>query len=704
MLNNNPILTWLSRNRGVLFPAAAAALIFVILIPLPTGILDFLLVTNILLTTVILMTVMYLRAPLEFSSFPSLLLAMTLLRLVLNTATTRLILSNGASGTQAAGRVVEAFGIFVASNSLAVGVIIFLIITVIQFVVVTKGATRIAEVAARFTLDAMPGKQMAIDADLNAGIIDEADARRRREEIAQEADFYGAMDGASKFVRGDAIAGIVITFVNVLGGIYVGMVEGGMALRESLDVYTKLTIGDGLASQIPAFVLSVGAGMLVTRSTGKTNMGEEVLGQLLSKPVALTMAAGFLIVLTLTPLPSFPLITMATGCGLMAFFTRKSQLSTVVKKAAEQRAKERAKPERIESHLEVDALELQIGLGLVRTVDRARGGDLLERISSLRKQIAIELGLVVPPVRIRDNTSLQPNQYAVLLRGQEVARGELYADQMLAIDSGLASEPLGGIETHEPAFGLTAWWIPPTERDRAERLNYTVVEPTGVLATHLTEIIKRHAAELLTRAETNKLLENLKQRNAALVEEVIPNLLKVGDVQRVLQNLLRERVPIRDLETILETLGDWAGKTKDAEILTEYARNGLARTICAQYKDGSRVIHCVTFDPATEDYIQGNIQRLEQGSTLAVPPDRQSELARKTRQQVETAAASAGGGNVVVLCSPQVRLWVRRLIEPLLPQTAVLGLNEIVRGIEVQAHGVVSLDAESANVPSPVHA
>ncbi|MFQ5807127.1 MAG: flagellar biosynthesis protein FlhA [Phycisphaerae bacterium] len=704
MLNNNRILTWLSRNRGALFPAAAAALIFVILIPLPTGILDFLLVTNILLTTVVLMTVMYLRTPLEFSSFPSLLLAMTLLRLVLNTATTRLILSNGASGTQAAGRVVEAFGIFVASNSLAVGVIIFLIITVIQFVVITKGATRIAEVAARFTLDGMPGKQMAIDADLNAGIIDEAEARRRRDQIAQEADFYGAMDGAAKFVRGDAIAGIVITFVNVLGGIYVGMVEGGMGLRESLDVYTKLTIGDGLASQIPAFVLSVGAGMLVTRSTGKTNMGEEVLGQLFAKPVALTMAAGFLLVLTLTPLPSFPLITLATGCGLMAFFTRKTQLSTVVKKAAEQRAKERAKAEPIESHLDVDALELQIGLGLVRIVDRARGGDLLDRISSLRKQLAIELGLVVPPVRIRDNTSLEPNQYALLLRGQEVARGELYVDQMLAIDSGLASEPLGGIQTREPAFGLTAWWIPPAERDRAERLNYTVVEATGVLATHLTEVVKRQAAELLTRAETNKLLDNLKRRNAPLVEEVIPNLLKAGDVQRVLQGLLRERVPIRDLETILETLGDWAAKTKDTEILTEYVRNALARTICSQYKDDGGVIHCVTLDPATEDYIQGNIQRLEHGSTLAVPPEPQSELARKTKQQVERATASAGGSSVVVLCSPQVRLWVRRLIEPLLRQTAVLGLNEIVRGIEVQAHGVVSLDAEGANVPSAVHA
>ena len=701
MRKENSILNWLVQNRGMLFPAAAAALIFVILIPLPTSMLDFLLVTNIVLTTIVLMTVMYLRSPLEFSSFPSLLLALTLLRLVLNTATTRLILANGSSGTQAAGRVVEAFGIFVASNSLAVGVIIFIIITVIQFVVITKGATRIAEVAARFTLDGMPGKQMAIDADLNAGIIDEHEARRRREEIASESDFYGAMDGASKFVRGDAIAGIIITIVNVLGGIYVGMVEGGMGLMESLNVYTKLTIGDGLSSQIPAFVLSVGAGMLVTRSTGRTNMGEEVLGQLLAKPVALLMAAGFLIVLSFTPLPSFPLLTLATGCGTVAYFLKRTDLRKTAKKVAEQKTKERAKPERIESHLSVDAIELQIGLGMVRVVDKARGGDLLDRISSLRKQIAIELGLVVPPVRIRDNSALEPHQYAVLLRGQEIARGELYADQLMAIDSGLATETLNGLETKEPAFGLKAWWIAPSERDRAERLNYTIVTPTGVIATHLTEIIKLHAAELLTRAETNKLLENLKQRNAALIEEVIPNLLKTGEVQAVLQNLLKERVPIRDLECILETLGDWAGRTKDTEILMEYARNALARTICAQYKDSSGVVHCITFDPATEDYIQGNIQRLDHGSTLAIPPDRQAELARKIRQQIEQVAGMA---SMVVLCSPQIRLWVRRLIEPILPQTGVLGLNEIVRGVEVQAHGVVSLDAAGANIPSVVHA
>jgi len=704
VLDNNPVMQFVTKHRGLLFPAAAAALIFVILIPLPTTALDFLLLTNILLSTVVMMTVMYIRGPLEFSSFPSLLLAMTLLRLVLNTATTRLILANGARGTDAAGHVVQAFGSFVAANSLAVGVIIFLIITVIQFVVITKGATRIAEVAARFTLDGMPGKQMAIDADLNAGSIDEAEARRRRSEVARESDFFGAMDGASKFVRGDAIAGIVITFVNIIGGLYVGMVEHNMDLMRCLEVYTKLTIGDGLASQIPAFILSVAAGMLLTRSTGQTNLGEEVLGQLFAKPTALGLAAAFLGVMMLTPMPKFPLVTMAIGCTLLALFLKRGQAAAAARKVSEERTRERTRPQKIESQLGIDPLEFQVGLALVRLVDRARGGDMLDRITGIRKQIALDLGLVVPPVRIRDNATLEPNQYTVLLRGQEIARGAIYPDQLLAIDSGLASQALHGVEVREPAFGLKAWWLPPDQRDRAERLNYTVVEPSGVLATHLTEIIKRHAADLLTRADTQGLLDNLKQRNAGLVEEVIPNLLKTGDVQKVLQNLLRERVPIRDLETILETLGDWAPKTKDTEVLTEYARNALARTLCAQYKDAQGVIHAITLDPATEDYFQANVQRLDVGSSLSIPPDRQAELAVKVRRQVEAAASDAKGATIAVLCSPQVRLWVRRLIEPVLPQTPVLALNEIIRGVDVQAHGVVSLELQRADIPRAVHA
>jgi flagellar biosynthesis protein FlhA len=703
-LDHNPVLDFLAKNRGLLFPACAAALIFVILIPLPTMALDFLLLINIVLSTIVLMTVMYIRGPLEFSSFPSLLLALTLLRLVLNTATTRLILANGAAGTSAAGHVVETFGLFVAANSLAVGVIIFLIVTVIQFVVITKGATRIAEVAARFTLDGMPGKQMAIDADLNAGIINDVEAKRRRQEVAREADFYGAMDGASKFVRGDAIAGIIITCVNLVGGLYVGMVEHNMPLMQCLDVFSKLTIGDGLAAQIPAFTVSVAAGMLVTRSTGQSNLGEEVLGQLFAKPVALVLAAGFLGVLLLTPLPKVPLLAMGAGCGLLATHLNRRQAAAAAQKLVDERQGERAKPEKIESQLGVDPLELQVGFGLVRLIDRARGGDMLERIGNIRKQTAQELGLVVPPVRIRDNVTFPGGRYAILLRGQEVAHGEIHSDHLLAIDSGLASKPLHGIEVREPTFGLRAFWTLPGDRAEAERLNYTVVEPSGVLATHLTEVIRRSAADLLTRADTQHLLDHLKSRNAGLVEEVVPNLLKVGEVQKVLQNLLRERVPIRDLDTVLEALGDWAPKTKDSEVLTEYARNALARTICGQYRDAASVLHVVTLDPATEDYVQGNIQRLEHGSMLTLPPERQAELAVKLRKQVESAAASAAGATVAVLCTPQIRVWIRRIIEPVLPQTPVLGLNEVVRGVDVQAHGVVSLELQRANISGAVHA
>jgi flagellar biosynthesis protein FlhA len=704
MLDNHPITLFIARHRGLLFPCAAAALIFVILIPLPTWVLDFLLISDVLLATIVLMTVMYVRAPLEFSSFPSLLLAATLFRLVLNTATTRLILTNGQAGTDAAGQVIHTFGTFIAGNSLAVGVIIFLIITVVQFVVITKGATRIAEVAARFTLDGMPGKQMAIDADLNAGLIDETEARRRRRQITDEADFYGAMDGASKFVRGDAIAGLVITLVNILGGLYVGMVEGGMGVMNCLSVYTKLSIGDSLAAQIPAFLLSVAAAMLVTRSTGQTNMGEEVIGQLASRPIALLGAAAFLGVLMLTPMPKVPLLTMAGGCGTLAWFVRQNQVSQANRLAGEQQAKERTKPQQIETHLAVDALELQIGFGLVKLVDRARGGDTLDRIAALRKQMAIDLGLIVPPIRIRDNSEIAPNRYLVLLRGQEIAGGELFPDQVLAIDSGLAGQRLSGMEIREPAFGLKAWWIQPDDRERAESLNYTVVEPTGVLATHLTELIKRHAAELLTRADTQRLIDALKQRNATVVEEVVPNVLKVGEVQRILQNLLRERVPIRDLEAILEALGDWAPKSKDPEILTEYARNALARTICSQYKDAHGVIHCVTLDPASEDYLAANIQRVDSGSVLLLPPERQSEIATRTREVIEAAGPAAAGATIVLLCSPQVRVWLRRIIEAVLPQTPVLALNEIARGIDVQAHGVVSFGSQPADIQSTVHA
>jgi flagellar biosynthesis protein FlhA len=690
-------VNYLHKNRGMAFPMLAMSLVLVILIPLPTGVLDVMLLGNITLSAVILMTVMYMNGPLEFSSFPSLLLAMTLLRLVLNTATTRLILTNADGTTAAAGRVIEEFSAFVAAGSLAVGVIIFAIITVIQFVVITKGATRIAEVAARFTLDAMPGKQMAIDADLSAGAIDEAEARRRRENITTEADFYGAMDGASKFVRGDAIAGVIITLVNIFGGIYVGVFEKGLSITECLQVFTKLTIGDGLVTQIPAFLVSIAAGMIITRSTAKTNMGEELLGQMTSRPIAMILAGVFLLVLLLTPLPKIPLFSIAAGVGGIGYLLigKARKASRAAERTEAARPPE---PEKIETCLNVDALELEVGYGLIKLVDKKQGGDLLERIANIRKQIATDLGIIVPPIRIRDNVSLEPNQYAVKLRGAGIAKGDVMPGHLLAIDSGTVTEPVHGLETTEPAFGLAAIWIPEAQRSTAEQRNYTVVEPTSVLATHLTELIRRHAAELLTRQDAHRLIDNLKERSPKLIEDVIPERLKFGELQAVLELLLRERVPIRDLEIILEVVGDWAGRTKDPDVLAEYARNALARTICELHTDDDATIHGITLDPTVEDAVNGHVERSERGSYLTMPPPMANKLIAEIRKELESAATKSGGTQPVILASPQVRQWIRRLIESALPNAAVLGYNEVVRGINIRTHGMVAISDESENL------
>ena len=685
--------SFLQEHRDVAFPLMALSLILVILIPLPTPILDFLLVVNITLSALVLLTVMYMNGPLEFSAFPSLLLSMTLLRLVLNTATTRLILTNADGTTAAAGRVIEEFSGFVAAGSIAVGVIIFVIITVIQFVVITKGATRIAEVAARFTLDAMPGKQMAIDADLSAGLIDESEARRRRDNITTEADFYGAMDGASKFVRGDAIAGIIITFVNILGGIYVGMVEKGLPLLDCLEVFTKLTIGDGLVTQVPAFLVSIAAGMIVTRSTAKSSMGEELIGQLTSRPVAMMLASGFLAILLLTPLPKTPLIMVGGGMAGMGYVLFGKQ-RRVAEDVQRKENKKTVEPERIETALSVDALELEVGYGLIKLVDKKQGGELLDRIYKLRRSIASELGLIVPPIRIRDNVALEPNQYSVKLRGARIAGGELMPGHYLAIDSGAVGEPVHGISTKEPAFGLNALWIPDSDKAMAEHRNYTVVEPTSVLATHLTELIKQHAAELLTREDVNRLLDHLRESSPKLVEEVVPDVLKTGELQAVLGMLLKERVPIRDLGTILETLGDWAPRTKDAEILTEYVRNALARNICEQYMDEESVLHGVTLDPTLEDAVNAHVERNERGALFTMPPAMANKIVSAIRAELDRAAAKVNTAAPVVLASPQVRQWVRRLLETAAPNTPVIGYNEVVRGVEVRTHGMVSHEHE----------
>ena len=691
----NPILQRLHENRGMLFPMALISLLFVILVPLPTPILDILLMLNLTISAVVLITTIYVNSPLEFSVFPSLLLALTLFRLVLNAATTRLILTvqeSGGSPEHGAGEVVLTFSNFVTGGSLAVGVIIFTIIIVIQFVVITKGATRISEVAARFTLDAMPGKQMAIDADVNAGVLNEQDARKRREAIAQEADFYGAMDGASKFVRGDAIAGIVIVIVNILGGLYVGMVTHGWDLMRCLELYTKLTIGDGLVSQVPAFIVSLAAGLIVTRTSGRSNLGEDMLGQILSKPKALIITAVFLAVMTTTSLPKLPLFTLGSCCaGLAWILTRNEQQALVAAAATEREKATRREPEKVEKLLDVDTMELEIGYGIVRLVDASKGGDLLDRISMIRRQVAMELGVIVPPIRIRDNLQLSANDYVVKIKGQAVARGVAYAEQFLAMDNGATSGPIPGAEqTTEPAFGLPAYWITESQRAQAELLNYTVVEATSVMATHLTELIKRHAHELLTRQEVKNLVDNLKQRVPALVEEVIPTQIKPGELQKVMQNLLRERVPVRDLETIIETLGDWAPRTKDLDVLTEYVRNSLARTICKQYVDEADRLWCVTLDPALEDLINGHIERSDRGMTNTMPP----RTAQQVVQQVanKTAELTQTGRQAVVLCSPQIRQTLRRMIESSLPHTAVLAYNEVVPDVAVEAVALVGMN------------
>jgi flagellar biosynthesis protein FlhA len=697
-ISANPIFVKLHQHRGMLFPMAFISLLFVILVPLPTYVMDLLLVVNITISAIVLITTIYVQSPLEFSVFPSMLLALTHFRLVLNAATTRMILTVGerahdpALAAHAAGEVILTFSNFVTGNSLAVGVIIFTIIVVIQFVVITKGATRISEVAARFTLDAMPGKQMAIDADVNAGVLNEVDARKRRQEISQEADFYGAMDGASKFVRGDAVAGIVIVIVNILGGLYVGMVQNGWDLLKSLELYTKLTIGDGLVAQVPAFIVSLAAGLIVTRTSGRSNLGEDMLGQVLAKPKALIITAMFLGVMILTDLPKFPLITLASCCGGLAWVLTRSEKRAAVALASKERERvTRKEPEKVEKLLDVDTMELEIGYGLVKLVDPTKGGDLLDRISMIRRQIATELGIIVPPIRIRDNLQLSANDYIIKIRGQSIAKGVAYPEQFLAMDNGAVSGPIpGGEQTIEPAFGLPAYWITESQRSQAELLNYTVVEATSVLATHITEAIKGHAWELLSRQEVKNLVDNLKTRVPALVEEVVPTQVKPGELQKVMQNLLRERVPVRDLETILETLGDFASRTKDLDVLTEYVRNALARSICKQYVDEKDHLWCVTLDPSLEDLINGHIERSERGATNTMPPRTSQQVVQQIA--AKTAELTQTGRQAVVLCSPQIRQSVRRMIEATLPHTAVLAYNEVVPEVSVEAVALVGLN------------
>jgi flagellar biosynthesis protein FlhA len=540
----------------------------------------------------------------------------------------------------------------------------------------------------------MPGKQMAIDADLNAGIINEPQARKRREDIAQEADFYGAMDGASKFVRGDAVAGLVITFVNILGGLYMGMVEHGWDLLPTAKLYTQLTIGDGLVSQVPAFIVSLGAGLIVTRTSSRKDLGDEMLGQVFANPKALFVAAAFLGLMSMTGLPKIPMIILGSCCvGLASVLTRGQKRAASAAAAGEREKALKKEPEKVEKLLDLDAMELEVGYGLVRMVDAAKGGDLLDRISLIRRQIAIDLGIIVPPIRIRDNMQLGANDYVVKIKGQPVGKGVTYPEQFLAMDNGATTGAItGAAQTTEPAFGLPAYWITEPQRQQAELLNYTVVEATAVLATHLTELIKSHAYELLTRQEIKNLLDNLKARVPALIEEVIPTQVKPGELQKVMQNLLRERVPVRDLETIIETLGDYSSRTKDLEVLTEYVRNSLARSICKQYVDDRDRLWCVTLDPTLEDLINGHIERSERGSANTMPPQTAQQIVKQI--SAKTVELTQTGRSAVVLCSPQIRSTVRKMLEsPGAPgHVAVLAYNEIVSDVAVEAVGMVGLN------------
>jgi flagellar biosynthesis protein FlhA len=684
--SNSPPARW----HDLVLPVGMVASVLVILVPLPAMLMDVLLAINVSVAVVMLLTTIYVRTPLEFSIFPSLLLATTLGRLVLNVATTRLVLTHGQThGLSAAGEVVRAFGEFVAGDKIVVGLIIFVIIVVIQFVVITKGATRISEVAARFALDGMPGRQMAIDADVHAGIIDEREAQRRRLEISQQADFFGAMDGASKFVRGDAIAGILITLINIVGGLCIGVFEAGMPLAEAAEVFTKLTIGDGLVSQVPAFLISLAAGLLVTRSTNETNLPAEFISQIFSRPRALAVTGAFLGVLVFTNLPALPLLSIGGSLIGMSVVMSRKEKRAAAQTQAKAKAEEKKPPvERIEDYLLVDPMEAEIGVGLIRLADPKRGGDLLDRITRIRQNMAAEIGIIIPKVRIRDNFRLDQNQYRIKIADVPVAEGVIYPNMLLAMDSGLTNGRIDGIPTKDPAFGAAAVWIEPGHRSQAEMLGYTVVEPVSVLATHLSEVVRKHADEILTRDATKHLIDELKQSSPAVVDELIPGLMKLGEVQQILQMLLREQVSIRQLAPILERLADYAGRTKDPILLTEHVRHRLARVICSRYRDAENRLVVVTLDPALEDRIRAGIEHTERGMFLRMSPQAVEATCRAIGKEVEKLVR--GNHPPIVLVSPQIRAGLKQLTTAHLPQLVVLSYNEITRDTMIESTGMVS--------------
>lgn len=686
MLENNRFN--LKNNTDILVAFGVLGIVLMIIIPLPAAILDILLAFNITLSAVIIMITMFTTNVLQLSVFPTLLLVTTLLRLGLNISSTRLILSEGS-----AGKIIEAFGEFVIGGNYVVGIIIFLIIIIIQFVVITNGAGRVSEVSARFTLDAMPGKQMSIDADLNAGIIDEMTARKRREDLQSEADFYGSMDGASKFVKGDAIAGIIITIINVIAGIIIG-VMGGMDFLQAGATYTKLTIGDGLVSQIPALLISTASGILVTRSGSRDNFGTTFSKQLTAFPIALGIVSAVMFFLALIPsMPMFPfLLAAATGAVstyLLIKEEQKTQEEEIARVEEEYTESERKEPENVMNLISVEPMEVEIGYGLIPLADESTGGDLLQRIASVRRQCAIEMGIVVQPIRIRDNLQLKTNEYVIKIRGTVIASAELMANMLLCMDPTGDNSQIAGIRTIEPTFKLPAVWINKDQREEAEIKGLTVVDPTTVMVTHLTETIKSHSYELLGRQEVQLIVENTKEKYSAVVEELIPDLMTIGELQKVLQNLLREKVPIKDMVTIMESLADNSRLTKDLELLTEYVRFSLARTICNQIINEDRSITVVTLSPQIEEIIAANTQKSIQGSFPAVDPDTTTKIFNCIRDTVDRVYFY--NNQPVILVSPNIRPVFRKLIEMVFPHIMIISLNEIPNDVEIRTEGVVSL-------------
>ncbi|NFP69448.1 flagellar biosynthesis protein FlhA [Clostridium sporogenes] len=678
----------IKNNIDIIAAFGVIGIVLMIIIPLPSSILDVLLALNITFSVVIILITMFTTEVLQFSSFPTLLLITTLFRLGLNISSTRLILRDAY-----AGKIIETFGSLVTGGNYVIGIIIFLIIVIIQFVVITSGASRVSEVSARFTLDAMPGKQMSIDADLNAGLIDEQGAKEKRQNLQKEADFYGSMDGASKFVKGDAVAGLIITFINIIAGIIIGVVMLKMDIGTAAQTYIRLTIGDGLVGQIPALLISTASGILVTRSGSYENLGTVLAKQLTGFPKVLAIASVVLLFLAMIPgLPHLAFLILAIANAVAAYLLFKEAKEQVIMQEEAQQMEiteiESKEPENVMNLVSVEPMEVEIGYGLIPLADESAGGDLLQRITSVRRQCAIEMGVVVQPIRIRDNLQLKTNEYIIKIRGTTITKGELMPNMLLCMDP-TGEVEIPGIKGMEPAFGLPAVWINKDQREEAELKGLTVVDPTTVMVTHLTEIIKNHSYELLGRQEVKLILDSMKEKYSAVTEELIPDLMTIGEIQKVLQNLLKERVSIKDMVTILESLADNSRNTKDIEVLTEYVRFSLARSICNPLIDENAALTVITLDPSIEQTINNNIQKSMQGSFPALDPDTTSSILNGLKQKLDEVYFY--NNQAVVLVSPNIRPAFRRLIEMVFPAVNVLSLNEVPNDVEIRTEGVVTL-------------